>query len=104
MCLMQQLDMFCRPICGPCGENCVTPTMGEVVDCDHDIDCSSKPSGWYPDPYSCVKYWNCQGSRATHYICPDGLMYEPSKVQCDYPDRVECGSRPPCNECLDGCP
>ena len=93
-----------RPVCDPCGDNCVTPTPGPVIDCGHDLDCSSKPSGWYPDPYSCVKYWNCNGNRATHYICPDGQMYEPVKVLCDYPDRVQCGSRPPCNECLDGCP
>lgn len=93
-----------RPICDPCGDNCVTPTPGPIVDCGHDLDCSTKPSGWYPDPYSCVKYWNCNGDRATHYICPDGLMYEPTKVQCDFPDRVQCGSRPPCNECMDGCP
>merc|ERR1712142_677169 len=59
------------------------------------------------DPYSCVKYWNCQGSTATHFQCPDGLMAkvdEPSGVQCDFPDRVNCGNRPPCNECDDDCP
>ena len=96
--------MFCRPICGPCGENCVTPTMGEVVDCDHDIDCSSKPSGWYPDPYSCVKYWVCLAGVGVHQQCPTGLYWEPVKIMCDFYDRVECGSRPPCNECEEGCP
>ena len=72
-------------------------------------DCSAHDDGWYADPYSCMKYWNCLGGRKTHYHCPkDGngvqLMYEPVKVQCDFPERVNCGSRPPCNECDDGCP
>ena len=68
------------------------------------LDCSNKPDGWYADPYSCVKYWNCIGGKATHHICDEGLFYEPVKVQCDYEDRVNCGNRPHCNECDDNCP
>ena len=95
-----------RPVCDECNQNCYQPTSspdGEL-DCGHDLDCSSKPDGYYADPYSCKKYWHCSGGRGSHMICDGELMYEPSKVQCDYPDRVNCGNRPPCNECLDGCP
>merc|ERR1712142_1291041 len=94
-----------RPICDECNENCEDPPP--PIDCGHDLDCSEKGTGWWEDPYSCVKYWNCQGSTATHFQCPDGLMAkvdEPSGVQCDFPDRVNCGNRPPCNECDDDCP
>jgi len=91
-----------RPVCDRCNENCEEPGTG--IDCGHDLDCSSKPDGWYPDPYSCPKYWHCTGGVGQHLMCPNGLMYEPSKVQCDYEERVECGSRPKCNECEDGCP
>merc|ERR1712042_208144 len=89
----------------------------QIIDCRADeygpgyypdeYNCSEKGTGWWEDPYSCVKYWNCQGSTATHFQCPDGLMAkvdEPSGVQCDFPDRVNCGNRPPCNECDDDCP
>ena len=31
------------------------------------------------------------------------LLYRPSNVQCDWPERVECGSRPACDENDDNC-
>jgi len=93
-----------RPICDRCNDNCEDPEPGTEIDCGHDLDCSSKPDGWYPDPYSCPKYWHCSGGASVHLMCGPGLMYEPDKIQCDFPDRVNCGSKPPCNECEDGCP
>jgi len=93
-----------RPICDRCNENCVTPEPTPEIDCGHELDCSHKPDGWYPDPYSCEKYWHCTGGTAQHLMCQDGLMYEPVKIQCDFPDRVRCDNRPPCNECDAGCP
>jgi len=101
----ENVDCGQRPICDECNDNCTDPPP--PIDCDHPIDCKDKGTGWYEDPYSCIKYWNCQGSTATHFICPDGLMAkvdEPYNVACDFPDRVDCGSRPPCNECADDCP
>ena len=53
---------------------------------------------------SCVKYWNCLNGKGTHYMCEDGLMYDPVKNWCNYEDMVNCGSRPHCNECDEGCP
>jgi len=93
-----------RPVCDPCGANCVTKPPGPDIDCDHELDCSSKPDGYYADPFSCPKYWQCSGGRGQHHICPEGQMYDPGHVWCDYTDRVQCGSRPHCNECEPGCP
>ena len=67
-------------------------------------DCHGLPDGYYPDPYSCVKYWICQGGAGYHQQCPPDQYYEPVLVRCDWSWAVECGSRPPCNECLEGCP
>ena len=52
-----------RPVCDPCGANCVTKPPGPDIDCDHELDCSSKPDGYYADPFSCPKYWQCSGGR-----------------------------------------
>ena len=30
-------------------------------------------------------------------------MYRPSNVQCDYPDRVDCGDRPVCDDNDENC-
>jgi len=91
-----------RPVCDECNANC--EDAGSGIDCGHDLDCSNKKDGWYADPYSCQKYWNCLNGNGKHEMCPNGLMYEPSRVQCDFPDRVNCGNRPSCNECDEGCP
>ena len=67
-------------------------------------DCHGLPDGYYPDPYSCVKYWVCQGGVGYHQHCPANQYYEPVLIRCDWDWAVECGSRPPCNECDEGCP
>ena len=68
-------------------------------------DCSVLADGWYPDPYSCLKYWRCEEGAGTHYICPEDQIYIADRVQCDYSDHgMECGNRPNCNDCDDDCP
>jgi len=93
-----------RPTCDDCNQGCWTSPPEDIIDCGHDLDCSSKPDGWYADPYSCPKYWNCLAGKSYHHICPEGEMYDPGHNWCDFTERVNCGTRPPCNECLDGCP
>merc|ERR1719219_2637927 len=92
-----------RPICDECNQHC-HDQVDDGLDCGHDLDCNHKPDGYYPDPFSCVKYWICQGGVSLHQQCPPDQYWEPVKRWCDWYDRVECGSRPPCNECEAGCP
>merc|ERR1712183_379474 len=89
-----------RPVGDECNENCDS----NAVDCGHDLDCSNKQDGYYADPFSCRKYWHCQHGVGEHVLCKDNLMYDPGHVWCDFPENVNCGNRPPCNECNEGCP
>ena len=63
-----------RPICDECGQGCVTKPHGDELDCDHPLDCSDKRDGYYEDPFSCPKYWQCVAGRAIHSICPEGRI------------------------------
>jgi len=96
-----------RPICDNCDDNCHTPTP-DGPDCGPDDHhpptiCQGKPDGWYPDRFNCIKYWHCSGGHGIHYLCNDGLHYEAHKVQCDYPERVNCEGRPICDHCDANC-
>ena len=70
----EQTDCGERPICDECGENC------RDQECGHRLDCSGRQDGWYPDPFSCPKYWVCTAGRAIHQSCPQGktLFTRPS--------------------------
>lgn len=58
--------------------------------------CPSK-NGQYPDVEQCDKYWECSDGKAIEKLCPDGLVYDPTKTRsihkCDYPFSVDCGGR-----------
>merc|ERR1712059_202160 len=70
-----------RPICDECDQDCVTPPP-TTVDCGHTLDCSTRPDGWYADPYNCRKYWHCAGKVGQHFMCDAQLEYNPALVQC----------------------
>lgn len=95
----EQVECGDRPICGPCDEDCQTTT----VPCDHQMDCSAFPDGWYPDPYNCRKYWHCEHGSGQHYVCKDNLLYDPDHKWCDFPSSVDCGERPVCDDCDSNC-
>ena len=105
-----------RPVCDECNEDC----RGEECP-GHNMDCHNKPNGFYPDPYSCERFWECDHGNAFHFKvdyfrifcvfsdcfllfqCQPGLFYEPLKKECDWANGVNCGNRPPCDECLGEC-
>jgi len=107
------VDCGDRPICGDCDEDCCVGANcggggGEPADCnnsgdDHTFDCSTRPLGWYADPYNCRKYYHCEqnyGTTKHHYLCGTaGTVYNQVTVACDWDDRVDCGSRPICDDC-----
>merc|ERR1712003_185292 len=91
------VDCGDRPICGDCDEDCCQGDScgggGEPADCnnsgdDHVFDCSTKPLGWYADPFNCRKYYHCEQNYGTvkhHYLCElPGTVYNQLTVACDW--------------------
>jgi hypothetical protein len=109
------VDCGNRPVCGDCDEDCHDQDGGDnhdPADCNnsgenHDFDCSTKPLGWFTDPYNCRKYYHCDsnyGTAKTHYLCPTaGTVFDLRTVSCDWEDRVTCGTRPICDDCDENC-
>jgi len=112
-----RVDCGDRLVCDDCDENCV-PDKNKNCDADcgpdnhHPADiCKGREPGYYPDLFNCAKYWHCDSSGSQHFFCADGLVYEATKVMCDFPERVNCracgplGScnRPTCDCCDDNC-
>jgi len=106
-----RVDCGERQVCDECDNNC---HENECEDCGGDADCGppdhhpddicvGRNDGWYPDLFNCAKYWHCSAEKGTHFLCASGLVYESNKVQCDWPDRVDCGSRPTCDQCDENC-
>ena len=91
-----------RPICGECEEDCAPQPTGPP-DCGHIKDCTGVPSGYYPDPFNCRKFWICDQDIGTHVTCDKNYLYDEKNIACDLPDRVNCGGRPVCDECDENC-
>jgi len=68
---------------------------------DDGFDCP-EPQGFFADDKNCAKYWQCSNNVAIHHTCDTKggiqLLYRPSNIQCDYPERVDCGNRPICED------
>jgi len=53
--------------------------------------CSDKKSGhYYADPTSCQKFVICSGKYAISMSCPENLLFNVQKSQCDHPTKVNC--------------
>ena len=67
------------------------------------LNCTA--AGFFPDPHNCRAFWECSGDlAATHHLCPldeAGTleMFDLENSGCQAGDRVECGSRPVCDDC-----
>ncbi|TRY73017.1 hypothetical protein TCAL_13049 [Tigriopus californicus] len=65
--------------------------------------------GYFPDPLNCIKYYHCMGGFPNHITCPVSSItgqqeyYDAQAIACDYPERVQCGSRPICDANDDNC-
>jgi hypothetical protein len=49
------------------------------------------------------KYWHCLNQKGQHLMCEGDLQYKAEKEWCDFPDNVQCGDRPLCDECDQDC-
>jgi len=71
------------------------PTAGQI-----DFVCP-KPAGLFAHPEQCDRYFECRSYRVTRKLCPDGLVFDPSKVEtaedpCDHVQNTEhrCKGKP----------
>lgn len=55
--------------------------------------CKDK-SGLFPNPNDCAGIIICNNGQAHHQSCAKPLLLNADSMNCDLPDRVDCGSRP----------
>jgi len=85
------------------GSDTTTNQGGSTTDCGHILDCSNMTSGWYGDDFNCRKYWHCADGVGQHFTCREGLLYDVGNIMCNYPQYVQCGDRPICDDCDHDC-
>merc|ERR1712018_1019225 len=79
-------------------------TYADPEHCSRFWDCEAAGGdGFYAYDKNCRKYIQCSGGLPDLHTCNPGLLYRPSNVQCDYPDRVDCGDRPVCDDNDENC-
>jgi hypothetical protein len=87
-----------RPICDVNDQNCYEPTPVPTI--DPDIFTCPEDNGYFPDERNCIKYYHCLEGVADRETCPDDvgqLYWDPNEDYCDFPENVNCGSRPICD-------
>jgi len=103
----RRVDCGDRPCLDPIhcpSEHPTTPSPPPTTTpCDHTFDCKAAGDGWFGDEYNCRKYWHCYEGQGEHFTCRDNLLYNAELIQCDYPERVDCGDRPICGPCDEDC-
>lgn len=57
------------------------------------IQCESGASGLYSHPYDCTKFLNCDHGRTFIQDCGPGTLFNDVFKVCDWPHKVDCGSR-----------
>jgi len=89
---------FCnQPPTVDCGSRPV-PDPDDCHECEQEPPCLC-PMGYFPDPWDCDTYVYCSDSKHTDYSCSNGTfsgLYNDKKIQCDFPERVQCENRPIC--------
>jgi len=96
---------FPEKVC--CGErDCDGRACNDNCGNTGDFDCPT-PVGFFEDPKDCASYWQCSDNVAVHHTCDKKnglqLLFRASDIQCDWPDRVECGDRPVCDDNGENC-
>jgi hypothetical protein len=58
-----------------------------------EFECPS-PNGLFADPADCSAYYQCSGGFPYHQVCSGNLLFREDLTVCDYPQNVDCGTRP----------
>ncbi|KAL9952114.1 hypothetical protein ACROYT_G039321 [Oculina patagonica] len=56
--------------------------------------CANRKSGLYPDPDDCAGFIICNIGKAHRQKCAPPQLLRADTMNCDLPERVDCGSRP----------
>ena len=100
-----QVNCGSRPCTDP--QHCTPASTQSPEDCtppDQWIDCHETGPGYWPDPFNCRRYWQCDVTgAATHHLCEDNMMYDLVYDGCNYEEQTACGDRPKCDECNQDC-
>jgi len=83
---LDELDSTATP--GPTVSTTPAPITCRNFQCPPSID------GNFPDPSDCSKYITCVAGVPSCFSCPPGLYYDQLSDRCDFPQFVDCGSRP----------
>ncbi|XP_035903432.1 peritrophin-1-like [Anopheles stephensi] len=51
---------------------------------------AGKTDGFLPHPTNCSLYFACYGNKGYEQACPDGKFFDPVKIVCDVPEKVQC--------------
>jgi len=102
----ERVDCGERPICDKNDENCIDPD-DKTTTPSPDFQCP-QPNGYFPDPKNCIKYFHCYENLVEQHItCPivNGKQecYDDVNTWCDWPERVNCGNRPICDQNDENC-
>ena len=83
---------------------CQNPNIGPVItnenpeflalmqSCNNANPCENAHDTDVPDPVDCTCFYQCDfGGIVGHLCCPDGLVFNPNSLVCDYPNNYpEC--------------
>ncbi|XP_065077234.1 chitotriosidase-1-like [Ochlerotatus camptorhynchus] len=46
--------------------------------------------GGFPHPEYCDKFYFCSNGQIIEFSCPDGLLFDPFELVCNWPEQVDC--------------
>ncbi|XP_069184034.1 peritrophin-1-like isoform X2 [Procambarus clarkii] len=84
---------WCVADAGPLG------TEEPRVPCDPEVSAQCPPQDGYdsvylPMPTDCSKFCICSGGTAYEKECFPGLVWDDTRNVCNWPNLVDCGTRP----------
>merc|ERR1711970_455410 len=75
------------------GQDVGTPCAEQIsAQCPDEVP--GDPPVYLPDPTHCRKFCECSGGTAYSHTCAPPLMFDDEAMICNWPDSVDCGSRP----------
>lgn len=65
--------------------------------------CDQDGVDFFPYPENCRKFYECDNGNLYKMTCANDWLYDINNKYCDYPERVDCGDRPLCDNDDNNC-